>query len=133
MADRRDRDGQDVQDDAASSARPRPGPLRVLASGAIDFDAQPAPIDATVGVFILRQADLLLGDVPLVKLLVPGSDRGLLGAYFEVSGPVAEPEVRPMPIKSLAQGTPLPEVLRTPFESLRDLFAGRPPAKRGTN
>lgn len=100
------------------------GPLRVLASGAIDARAEDSPIDATVGIFLLRQADRLLGDIPLVNLLVPGSDRGLIGAYFEVSGPVGEPNVRAMPIKSLADGMPLPEVLRQPFDALRGLFTG---------
>jgi len=100
------------------------GPLRVLASGRVDARAPDSPIDATVGIFLLRQADRLLGDIPLVNLLIPGSDRGLIGAYFEVSGPVAEPKVRTMPIKSLADGIPLPPVLREPFDALRGLFTG---------
>ena len=50
------------------------------------------------------QADLLLGEIPVVNLLLPGSDRGLIGAYFEITGPVADPQVRAMPVKSLAEG-----------------------------
>lgn len=99
------------------------GPLRILASGSIDLNEQPAPVEATFGFFLLRQADQLLGNIPLVNLLVPGSDRGLIGAYFEATGTVEEPTVRPLPMKSIAQGVPLPEVLRQPFDALQQLFS----------
>jgi hypothetical protein len=102
------------------------GPLRVLVSGTIGADQVPAVIEVTVGLFILRQADRLFGNIPLVGLLVPGSDRGLLGAYFKVTGELSNPQVRSMPIKSLTDALPLPEVLRMPFEALRSLFTPDP-------
>jgi len=61
MADRRDRDGQDVQDDAASSARPRPGPLRVLATGASMglADAVPGVSGGTIALIAGIYEDLI--------------------------------------------------------------------------
>jgi len=106
------------------------GPLRILASGSIDLNETGSPVDATIGLFLLRQADWLLGDIPLVNLFVPGSDRGLIGAYFEASGPAADPELRAMPMKSIADGLPLPPVLRQPFDALQALFAGRDTRRR---
>ena len=106
------------------------GPLRILASGSIDLNETGSPVDATIGLFLLRQADRLLGDIPLVNLFVPGSDRGLIGAYFEASGPAANPELRAMPMKSIADGLPLPPVLRQPFDALQALFAGRDTRRR---
>jgi hypothetical protein len=99
------------------------GPLRIVASGSIDLREEPAPVEATIGLFLLRQADRLLGDIPLVNLLVPGSDRGLIGVYFEARGTLDDPEVRTMTMKSIAEGVPLPEVLRQPFDALQKLFS----------
>ena len=81
------------------------------------------PIEATFAFFLLRQADQLLGDIPLVNLLIPGSDRGLIGAYFEATGPLEQPTIRPLPIKSIAEGVPLPEMLRQPIDALQGLFS----------
>jgi len=102
------------------------GPLRVLAVGEIDFRQPDAPVEATVGLFLLRQADRLLGNIPLVNLILPGGHRGLLGAYFQVSGPLDAPRVEAMPMKSLAEGLPLPPVLRAPFDALRGMLGGKP-------
>lgn len=99
------------------------GPLRIVASGAVDLNQDPVPIEATFAFFLLRQADQLLGNIPLVNLLVPGSDRGLIGAYFEATGPLDHPTIRPLPMKSIAEGVPLPAVLRQPFDALQGLFS----------
>ncbi|MEE3332213.1 MAG: AsmA-like C-terminal region-containing protein [Myxococcota bacterium] len=98
------------------------GPLRIVASFRVDLDDEPDSIKGTLGVFLLRQAHRLLGNIPLVNLLVPGSDRGLIGAYFEISGPLHKPKISTMPIRSLTGGVPLPDVLRQPFEALIGLF-----------
>jgi len=99
------------------------GPLRIVAAGTVDLNQDPVPIEATFAFFLLRQADQLLGDIPLVNLLIPGSDRGLIGAYFEATGPLEQPTIRPLPIKSIAEGVPLPEMLRQPIDALQGLFS----------
>jgi len=100
------------------------GPMRILASGGLDLNQDPVPIEATLGLFLLRQTNQIFGEIPLVNLFVPGSDQGLIGAYFQVSGPADEPVIRAMPVESVTKGMPLPPVLRGPLNSLVNLFAG---------
>lgn len=100
------------------------GPLRVVASGSIDFNQDPAPIEATLGLFLIRQTNQIFGEIPLVNLLVPGSDEGLIGAYFQVTGAVRHPIIRAMPVTTIAKGMPLPPVLRAPLDTLLELLAG---------
>ena len=39
-----------------------------------------------VAIFLFRQANALLEGLPVVRMLLPGSQKGLIGAYFEVTG-----------------------------------------------
>jgi hypothetical protein len=107
------------------------GPLRIVASGKINLNQDPASIKATLGLFLLRQANQLFGGIPLVNLLVPGSEHGLIGAYFKVKGPVADPSVRALPVESIAKGMPLPPVLRDPIGRLINLLSGDPVPEGG--
>lgn len=97
------------------------GPMRVFASGSLDLRADPPTIDAVVGVFLLRQADQLLGRVPIVNWLI--SDKGLIGAYFALEGPMSDPEVDTLEAKTLLEQTP--DVIKAPFRVLRFLLLGR--------
>jgi len=104
------------------------GPLRVYASGSLELTGENREIDAVVGVFILRKADLGLTEIPLIRYLIPGSQKGIMGAYFEVSDDWEDPRVRPLALKTLAEGSPLPGVVRAPFkilDQLRDWVMGR--------
>lgn len=98
------------------------GPVRVYASGTLDFAEPPQEIEAMVGVFLFQRVRELLGKVPLVNLILPGSDSGLVGAYFRVHGPWDEPEVDAMPLKSLTEGAP--DIITAPFEILQSLLQG---------
>ena len=57
-----------------------------------------------------------------MNLILPGSDSGLVGAYFRVHGPWDEPEVDAMPLKSLTEGAP--DIITAPFEILQSLLQG---------
>jgi hypothetical protein len=98
------------------------GPVRVYASGTLDFAEPPQEIEAVVGVFLFQRVRELLGKVPLVNLILPGSSSGLVGAYFRVHGPWDEPEVDAMPLKSLTEGAP--DIITAPFEILQSLLQG---------
>ncbi len=101
------------------------GPLRVVASGRFDFARPEREIRAELGIFLFRQVDLLLGKLPLIGDLIPGGkDRGLFGAYFEIAGTLDEPDLRPLPLRSLTEGTPLPELLKAPFSAIREALRG---------
>ena len=98
------------------------GPVRIYASGTLDFAEPPQEIDAVVGVFLFQRVRELLGMVPLVNLVIPGSDNGLVGAYYRVYGPWDEPEVETMALKSLQEG--VPDIITKPFEILHSLWKG---------
>ncbi len=96
------------------------GPLRVFARADIDTVAAPAEIRAVVGIFLFRKPNALLESLPLVRSFLPGSELGLIGTYFEVDGPIAEPDIEAMPLQSLM--TSVPDVIKAPFKVLRQLF-----------
>jgi hypothetical protein len=98
------------------------GPVRIYASGTLDFAEPPQEIDAVVGVFLFQRVRELLGKVPLLNLVLPGSNEGLVGAYFRVHGPWDEPEVETMALKSLAEE--IPDIITKPFEILHSLWKG---------
>jgi hypothetical protein len=91
------------------------GPIRAQAKGFLDI-ARPDPkVNVVVGVFLFRQADQTLGQLPLLSHLV--SDDGLVGGYFEVDGSAADPEVRGLALDSIASA--IPDVVKAPFRALR--------------
>lgn len=96
------------------------GPLRIFANGRIDTNRDPVDIRAVVGIFLFRAPNQILETLPLVRSFLPGSDRGLIGTYFRATGPIAQPEVDPLAIKSLMSG--VPDALKAPFKMLRFLF-----------
>jgi hypothetical protein len=103
------------------------GPLRIFLSGRFDFAKPGRGIDAEIGIFLFRQVDLLLGGLPLLGNLIPGGkDRGLFGAFFKVSGTLEEPVLDAMPMKSLTDGIPLPDLVKAPFSAIREALQGEP-------
>jgi hypothetical protein len=100
------------------------GPMRVFAHGEIDLSPNAGTIDAVVGVFLFRQAATSLGNIPVLGALV--SDKGLLGAYFSVTGQLEGPKVKALPLSSLAEA--VPDVIKAPVKMLGFVFKG--PKKR---
>jgi hypothetical protein len=98
------------------------GPMRIIAEGRFDPQASEDSLDITVGVFIMRQLDQALKGVPIIEYLTD-SDKGLFGVYFDLDGTWAEPKVKALPIKSLAQGNILSQVVQAPLRMLRDFGA----------
>jgi hypothetical protein len=77
-------------------------------------------MEGVLGVFLFRGAGTLMETLPLVKVILPGSEKGLVGAYFNVSGEVGEPVLLALPGKSLAED--LPGVLSAPLKILQALL-----------
>ena len=100
------------------------GPLRVFARADIVTTDTPATIDAVVGIFLFRQPNAILESLPLVRSFLPGSERGLIGTYFDVKGPIGEPDIEALPLQTLMSN--VPDVIKAPFKVLRTLFDGRP-------
>ena len=98
------------------------GPLRVFARADIDTNQSPSTIRSVVGIFLFRKPSALLDNLPLVRSFLPGSERGLFGTYFEVEGPLNDPDVDALPVQSIMSG--VPDVIKAPFKALRFLFDG---------
>lgn len=105
------------------------GPLRVYASGSVDAVDPPYDVVAVVGLFLFRSAGQIMESIPLVKAFLPGSERGLIGAYFQITGPLEDPEVRALAGKSVAED--LPDVLAAPYQLLRSILSGGQRSKDG--
>lgn len=99
------------------------GPLRVYASGTVDTVRPPHEIVGVVGVFLFRTAGQIMETIPLVKAILPGSEKGLMGAYFRVTGPFDDPRVDALAGRSVEED--LPDVITAPYQLLRSLLGGR--------
>lgn len=98
------------------------GPLRVYASGSVDVVDAPYEVVAVVGLFLFRSAGQIMESIPLVKAFLPGSERGLIGAYFQITGPLQDPEVKALAGRSVAED--LPDVIAAPYQLLRSVLSG---------
>jgi hypothetical protein len=88
--------------------------LGVLASGDVELMSADKPVDAKVAVFLYPKLDRVLGKIPILNLLLLGTDANLVAAYFHVKGPWGDPEVRQIllpasagPTSVVLQGVPL--------------------------
>lgn len=103
------------------------GPLRVYARARIDTDAHPVDIRAIVGIFLFRAPNEILSNVPILRSLLPGSERGLIGAYFKVKGALKQPEIEALPLATFL--TAVPSAIKTPMRVLQYLFEGGEPER----
>ncbi len=96
------------------------GPVRVYATGQVELLVDEPRIDAVVGVFLLQRVREFLDKVPLVNWIMPGSNRGFVGAYYRVEGPTEEPEITVMAMKSLREE--LPDLIAKPIDAIEWLW-----------
>lgn len=99
------------------------GPLRIYASGSLDVTRPPNEMIGVVGLFIFRGPGQVMENIPLAKAILPGSEKGLLGAYYQVNGTFDEPEIEPLRSKSISEG--MPEVLVAPYALLNAILTGK--------
>ena len=103
------------------------GPLRTYARARIDTNPHPVDIRAVVGIFLFRAPNEILSSVPILRSILPGSDRGLIGAYFKVDGALKEPRIEALPLATLL--TAVPSAIKTPMKVLQYLFNRDAPEK----
>jgi hypothetical protein len=78
--------------------------LRVFASGTLDLLRPPHRVDAQVALFLFRQIDKVIGKIPIVNLLLLGTNDNLIGAHFTLTGPWENPDADTVPFSALASG-----------------------------
>jgi hypothetical protein len=78
--------------------------LRVFASGTLDVLRSPNLVDAQVALFLFRQIDKVIEKIPIVNMLLLGTNDNLIGAHFMLTGPWEDPDVTTVPLRALASG-----------------------------
>ena len=61
-------------------------------------------LDATIGVKPLQTVDKVLSHLPIVGWILTGKNKSLITAYFEATGKLDDPQVRAIPVQSMAKG-----------------------------
>jgi len=68
------------------------------------FDLVRNELDLTLGVQPLQSVDKVVSHIPIVGWILTGKDRSLITTYFEAKGPIENPRVTAVPVKSLTKG-----------------------------
>ena len=76
--------------------------MNISAIGKLDMVKN--ELDLTIGVQPLQTVDKVVSKIPIVGWILTGKDRSLISTYFEAKGPVEDPKVSAVPVKSLAKG-----------------------------
>ena len=105
--------------------------LGVLASGEVEVLSKNKNMDAKVAIFLFRKLDRVLGKIPILNLILLGTDSNLVATYFHVIGPWGDPEVKPIllpasagPTSVVLQGVPL--FVKRGFNALGSLVRPKP-------
>jgi autotransporter translocation and assembly factor TamB len=83
-------------------------------------------VDLTVAVKPFQNLDRIITRIPVAGWLLGGKEQSLVVAYYEVTGPLRDPQVTPIPLKSVGRNIfgifrnllEIPEALSGPYEDL---------------
>lgn len=92
--------------------------MNMTAVGTIDLPKE--QVAMTIGVQPLQTVDKIINRLPVVGWVLSGGEGHTLSTYFEVSGPMSDPDVRAIPVQSIAVGTM--EVFQRVFQLPIKLF-----------
>jgi hypothetical protein len=88
--------------------------IGVLATGGVDLMSKDKPMDGKVALFLFPKLDSVLGKIPILNLILLGTDSNLVATYYHVTGPWGHPEVKPIllpgsagPTSLVLQGVPM--------------------------
>ena len=68
------------------------------------FDLVRNELDLAIGVQPLQTVDKVVSRIPIVGWILTGKDHSLITTYFEAKGPIEDPRVTAVPVKSLTKG-----------------------------
>jgi AsmA-like C-terminal region len=107
--------------------------LRIVASGAVGLVA-PHEVKAVVALLFFGKVSNLVGMVPVINTILLGKENSLMGAYFEVKGTFAAPQVKLVPSKSLTGSGPaqlvlegIPSFVRSGIDAIQSVLGRREP------
>ena len=76
--------------------------MNISAVGKVDLVRN--ELDATIGVKPLQTVDKVLSHIPFVGWILTGKNKSLISAYFEAKGKLEDPQVKAIPVQSMAKG-----------------------------
>ena len=68
------------------------------------FDLARNELDLAIGVQPLQTVDKVVSRIPIVGWILTGRDHSLITTYFEAKGPIEDPRVTAVPVRSLTKG-----------------------------
>ncbi len=85
-----------------------------------DLDVLGKKCDFKVGVQPFVGFDRFVNKIPVIRHYLAGPEKAVLATYFLVKGPLADPDVTPVPFRSLGQGIIgiFRRLLQNPFQDL---------------
>ena len=98
--------------------------VRMTAVGSVDLAGK--TVDMTVGVQPFQSLDRIVSRIPVAGWLLAGKEQSVVVAYFQVSGPLSDPQVSTVPVKSVGRDVfgilrnllELPESFSGPYQDL---------------
>jgi uncharacterized protein YhdP len=98
--------------------------LKASAVGQVSFAED--TVEVTVGIRPFQNVDRVVTKIPVAGWLLTGKEQSLLVAYFQVTGPLSDPQVTPVPLRSVGRSVfgvfrnllEIPEALTATFEDL---------------
>lgn len=97
--------------------------LNISAVGSVDLEAQ--SVAMKLGVRPLQTVDTVLSKIPLLGHILTGKEKSLIISYYDVTGPLGDPQVRSVPLESLGRG--VLGIFRRLLELPAELFRGHSP------
>jgi uncharacterized protein YhdP len=76
--------------------------MRISAVGSINLPMD--ELNLNLAVEPLVTVDKILNNIPIIGKIFTGKDKSLIVSYFKVTGKIADPEVKVIPLKSLTRG-----------------------------
>lgn len=76
--------------------------MRISAVGS--YDVPGGDVDMRVGVMPFVAVDKVISSIPVAGHVLTGENKSLLASYYEVKGPLDDPDVTAVPFESLAAG-----------------------------
>lgn len=105
--------------------------MRIMAVG--DYDIAENQVLMTVGVMPFVTIDKVISAVPLVGEVLTGKEKSFIASYYEVKGELGDPQVKTVPIESLAAGIAgiFKRLVELPVTTLKKLEKALTPQEKG--
>jgi hypothetical protein len=108
--------------------------LNAVAAGSADLGQGLADFD--LGVQPLGTMDTVVSNIPILGHILTGDNKSLITYYFEVKGPILNPQVEHVPFKNLGEGVTgiMKRLFLSPVKLFEDVSQGvrkLPPTENG--